>query len=81
MFKKLDIFENYFIAIFNKEPKRLNTDACLDIPGECDNSVGLSCQGPVDSKSCQYLLHLFLFFRYFFQKYFLKDALRLSSGI
>ena len=61
MFKKLDIFENNFFAIINKEPKRLNSDACLDIPGECDNSVGLSCQGPVDSKSCQYL-YLFLFF-------------------
>lgn len=29
--------------------------SCADLPGECDLSLGLTCQGPVGNKSCLYV--------------------------
>jgi hypothetical protein len=37
---------------FKKENKKTGTTSCSGIPGECDSSIGLSCQGMGSSKSC-----------------------------
>ena len=31
---------------------KTNAEACSDLPGECDSSVGLSCQSIDGSKIC-----------------------------
>lgn len=35
-----------------KEPKKTDSDSCSDLFGECDFSLGLSCQGTTGSKTC-----------------------------
>lgn len=34
------------------EAKKRSVVSCADVDGECDSSVGLSCQGPDGSKLC-----------------------------
>ena len=34
--------------------KKLNGASCTNITGECDQTKGLSCQGPDGAKTCVY---------------------------
>jgi len=47
--------------IFNlkKELKKLNGAKCSDIPGECNETKGLSCISVNSTKTCSYEIYLF----------------------